>query len=413
MLPRRVVVTGLSVATALGFEPDAFWRNLLAGASGISRAPFVPDDLKLGCRNAGLIDRNAFQEVLQRANLSDPDFANQLALYVGTSAMRHAGLPVDGSEPRDFEVLFGTGHGNVLFHNEALEAYIHGGPRKLRPTSVVRTMLNRPANLLSIALKLTGASYTMSSACATGSIVFGEAFNHIRFGLTDGVLAACSDSGLDLPTFVAWNRLGVLSKIEEPAAACRPFDQGRDGLIMGEGAAAFVLESLDAARARGATILAEVAGCGTSCDATHIVQPDSRGQVRALRKAMECANITPDQLGYINAHGTATELADVAEAETLREALGEEHARRIPVSNTKAQLGHLMGATAGVELAVSILALRNGLLPPSRNLDAPDPRCPLNFVRGEPMELRADYVLKNSFAFGGTNSVVILKQFTD
>jgi 3-oxoacyl-[acyl-carrier-protein] synthase II len=231
----------------------------------------------------------------------------------------------------------------------------------------------------------------------------------VRFGLAEQALAVCSDSGLDEASFSAWNRLGVLTKNPDPVKASRPFDRNRDGLVMGEGAAAFFLEPLEAARARGANILAEIAGYGTSSDAGHIVVPEVAGQVKAIRTALRNAGVRPEEIDYVNAHGTSTQPADKAEAAALIEALGDA-GRRVPVSNTKAQLGHLMGATAGVELAATILAMRKGEIFPSRNLDDPDPECPLNFVRGEPLRKELNVVLKNSFAFGGTNSVIVLRK---
>jgi 3-oxoacyl-[acyl-carrier-protein] synthase II len=237
----------------------------------------------------------------------------------------------------------------------------------------------------------------------------GEAFHRIRFGLSDGVVAASCDSALDIVTFAAWNRLGVLSKIPEPERASRPFDCGRDGLVIGEGAAAFVLESLEAAQRRGARIWAEVAGYGCASDATHIVRPDVAGQVRAVQAALDSASLTAADIDCVNAHGTATELADVVEAASLTEILGAQVAS-VPVVTTKAQLGHLMGATAGVELAAAVLSLHHGIIPPCRNLDDPDPRCALNFVRREPLALPGPVVLKSSFAFGGTNSAVIVRR---
>jgi len=407
--PRRVVVTGMSVACALGFDVAEFWRNLLDGRSGITRVPEIPDDSPLPVKCAGRIPDELLNAALAREQIDDPDRSNQLALYVGSRALRDAGIPLDAPEPRDVDVIVGTGHGNAAFNHESVRVFHSEGYRKLRPTSVVRIMFNRPANLLSIRHKFAGTSYVVSCACATGSIAFGEAFHRIRFGLTDQALAACCDSGLDLATFSAWNRLGVLSRIPEPERASRPFDQARDGLVMGEGAAAFVLEGLESARARGARIYAEILGYGCSSDAKHIVQPDLRGQVKAVRKALAAAGVSPTEIDYVNAHGTATDIADLVEAQTLREVFGP-HTDRLPVSNTKAQLGHLMGATAGVELVTTIQALRHSEIPACRNLENPDPRCPLLFVRTEPLKTRVNIALKNSFAFGGTNSAIVLRR---
>jgi 3-oxoacyl-[acyl-carrier-protein] synthase II len=364
----------------------------------------------LPTRIGGRLDDALLAQVLETFDLHDPDRANQLALYVVGAALARAGLPTDGSQPMDHDLILGTGHGNGSFQNEAARVYYTQGYRKLRPTTVVRLRFNRPANLASIRFRLTGASYVVSCACATGSVAVSEAFHRIRFGLADQAVAACADTGLDEATFSAWNRLGVLSRNPDPTHACRPFDLERDGLVMGEGGAAFVLETLEGAQARGAPILAELIGAGMSSDATHIVQPAQAGQVKAIRKALRSADLEVHQVDYINAHGTATPLADTVEAATLQEVFGRE-IDRIPVSNSKAQLGHLMGATAGVELAVTIQALQSGTIPPCRNLDRPDPACPLRFVRGEPLRQPIQIALKNSFAFGGTNCALVLRRW--
>ncbi len=405
-----MVLTGASVATALGFDLDTFWGNLRTGACGISEVPGVPADSPLPVRHAGCIADGDLQAGVARFGLDDPDRANQLALFVVGAALEDAGWPTDGAADLPHDLVLGTGHGNGAFNNGAVRAFHEGGYRKLRPTTVIRSMFNRPANLASIRYRLTGSSFVVSCACATGAIALGDAFLRVRFGLADQAVAACADHGLDLATFSAWNRLGVLSKIPEPERSSRPFDVGRDGLVMGEGGAAFVLESLESALARGARILAELVGYGSTCDARHIVAPDSAQQVRAVAKSLAMAGIAPADIGYVNAHGTGTELADVVEAATLRSALGEA-VDSIPVTNTKAQLGHLMGATAGVELVTTLLILRHGLIPPCQNLDEPDPRCALRFVRGEALEARPEYVLKNSFAFGGTNCAIVLRSW--
>jgi 3-oxoacyl-(acyl-carrier-protein) synthase len=406
MIPRRVVVTGMSVACAIGFEIDEFWSHLLDGRCGISRLPAVPDDSPIPVKIAGCIPDDLLAAALARRKIDDePDRSSQLGLYVAGRALEDAGV----SGPREMDVILGTGHGNVAVSNEQTRVFYAEGFRRLRPTTVLRVMFNRTASLIAIRHRLTGTSFVVSCACATGSIAFGEAYHRVRFGLAESALAACCDTGLDVPTFSAWNRLGVLSKIPDPARASRPFDQGRQGLVMGEGGAAFVLEPLEAARARGARILAEVAAYGCTSDAKHLVHPESPQQVRAVRKALEAAGVAPEEIGYVNAHGTATEIADLVEAQTIREVFGA-HADRLPVSNTKAQLGHLMGATAGVELVTTIQVLRQGLIPPNRNLENPDPRCPLSFVQNEPLRAPVEVAVKNSFAFGGTNCAIILRR---
>jgi 3-oxoacyl-[acyl-carrier-protein] synthase II len=399
----------MGVATGLGLDLDQFWRGLLSGECGIRAVRFADEHPELPVRIAGQVDDAALAEGLERVGASDPDRGTQLGLYVVGQALADAGWAVDGTSPLPLDVIVGSGHGNVSFSNESTRTFVERGYRRLRPTTVVRVMFNRPASVVSIRYRLVGASFTVSAACATGSVALGEAFHRIRFGLVEGAVAACCDSGLDVYTFAAWNRLGVLSRIPQPAMASRPFDRGRDGLVIGEGGAAFVLESLEAAERRGARIWAEVCGYGCASDATHIVRPDVDGQVRAVQAALDSAGMAADEIDCVSAHGTATDLADVVEAASLTKALGA-RISAVSVTTTKAQLGHLMGATAGVELVAAVLGLHHRVIPPCRNLDDPDPRCPLNFVRGTPLEAPFETVLKNSFAFGGTNSAVILRR---
>jgi len=407
-----VVVTGMSVACALGFEVDGFWRGLLEGQCGISRLPGIPDDSPLPVKIAGCIDNASLAAALPRYGIDAPDRTDQLGLYAVGRALEDAGLPTDGGRELEMDLIVGSGHGGLGVSNEASRALHMEGYRKLRPTTVVRAMMSHTASSVSIRYKLVGSSFAVSCACASAAIALSEAFIRVRHGEADAAVAACTDTGLDSASFAAWNRLGVLSRTPDPAAACRPFDKKRNGLVIGEGAAGFVLEPLEPAQARGARIWAEVLGCASSSDARHIVQPDSTGQVKAVRKALAAAGLKPEDISYVNAHGTATELSDVVESASLREVFGE-HTDRLPVSNTKAQLGHLMGATAGVELVTTLLVMKHGLIPPCRNLDEPDPRCRLNFVRHEPLRMPVTHALKNSFAFGGTNCAIVLKRWPE
>jgi 3-oxoacyl-[acyl-carrier-protein] synthase II len=338
---------------------------------------------ELPVKIAGQIDDERLAAGLHRDALNEPDRGSQLGQYVVGRALEDAGLPTDGRAPLPLDLILGSGHGTCSVGNDATRVFIERGYRRMRPTTVVRAMFNRPTSAASIRYRLTGASFTVSAACATGSVALGEAFHRVRFGLSDGAVAACADSGLDRYTFAAWNRLGVLSGIPEPERASRPFDRGRAGLVIGEGAAAFVLSNRWGPHGAGARIWAEVAGYGSASDATHIVRPDAGGLVRAVQAALASAGLTADDIDCVNAHGTATELADVVEAASLTEVLGPRVAP-VSVTTTKTQLGHLMGATAGVELATAILGLHHGVIPPCRNLDDPDPRCALDFVRGRP-----------------------------
>lgn len=408
--PHRVAVTGMSVACALGLEVDAFWQGLLEGRCGIDVVRRI--DLKetpLPASTASEVREEALVEGCNRYGIKDPDRWSRLGLYVVGRALEDAGYPVSGEKPLLLDLVLGAGHGNLPFHHQAVRAFDQRGFKGLRPTTVVRIMFNRISSLCSMHYNIIGANHVVSSACASAAVAIGEAYHRVRFGLVEGAVAACADSGLELTTFAAWNRLKVLSKIPDPERASRPFDVGRKGLVMGEGAAALILESWEAARRRGATILAEVIGFGSSSDAAHIAVPDAEGQARAMRAALASAGIGPEDLDYINAHGTATQPADVSECRAIHLALGEA-ADRIPVSSNKGQLGHLMGATAGVELVATIQTLREGRIPFNKNLEEPDPECNLNFVRDAPAEAEVGIAMKNSFAFGGNNCAVILKK---
>ena len=407
---RRVAITGMGVATALGFEVSAFWEALLAGRSGIRVLQNIPglEDAGIPRRIGGEVDHGQLEAVLSRYRIKDSDRCTQLGLYTAGRALEDAGFSTDGQEPLDLETIAATGHGTILWQNQSLQRFLERGYRALRPTCVVRAMFNRLSSVASMHFRLVGANHVVSSACASGSVALGDAFRQVRAGFADGVLVVSADSGMDLPTFAAWNRLGVLSRNPDPEAASRPFDRARDGLVMGEGAAAFVVESFGSARRRGARIRAEIMGYGSSSDATHIVQPDPEGQARAIRRALDSAGVTPEQVDYVNAHGTGTRLADEVEAGAVHRALGTSMAARVPVSSIKGQIGHLMGATAAVEMVAAVAALESGRIPANHNLDDPDPTCDLRFVRGSSLEADLRVVLKNTFAFGGNNSVLVL-----
>lgn len=407
-MKRRVAITGMSVACGLGLELEELWEGLTSGRSGVREIDFGPAGQTLPVRVAGLLPPGALEAGCARYGVRDRDRPTQLALFAVGRALEHAGLPCRGEEPLEAGVIVGTGHGTLTTDHEAMHAYVEGGYRKIRPTTVLRLMLNRAASQASIHFKLTGGAHVVSAACASASVALGEAFHLVRHGVAEVMVAAGADYGLDLETFSAWCRLGVLSRNPDPARASRPFDAARDGMVLGEGAAAFVLESFEGAERRGAPILAEIAGYGGSADAAHIARPERRGQLAAIHRALADAGISAAEVDYVNAHGTATELADVVEAASLREALGG-RADEVPVSTTKGHLGHLIAATAGVELAATVLALRHQTVPPCRNLDEVDPRCRLAFVREAPLRAPLRHALKSSFAFGGTNSVLVVR----
>jgi 3-oxoacyl-[acyl-carrier-protein] synthase II len=292
-------------------------------------------------------------------------------------------------------------------------AYFAGDGR-ISPMSVVLTMGNAAAAHLSMRYSIRGPSLTYAVACASSAVAIGEAYRAIRDGYLDLAIVGGAEAIMVPGMVAAWSAMRVLAPPDatNPERSCRPFSARRTGLVLGEGAGALVLESLDVARARGRTPLAEIAGYGISCDATHIAKPDVAGQAAAMRAALADADLEPSGIGYINAHGTATPLGDVVETESIREVFGASCA--IPVSSTKALHGHLLGASGAVELIATLMALRTGTLPPTGHLDAPDPRCDLDYVPNEARrDVALDAVMSNSFAFGGTNAVLIARRARD
>lgn len=407
--PTRVAVTGLGIACPLGVELDRVWARLVAGDVGFT---VRPGDASREARDlwVGAVPRDALDEPLGARGIREADLPAAMALHVVGDALESAGLPTDGANALPHALVVGCGHGNIAFQHDMCRAFEARGRRGIRPTSVVRIMFNRVANVPAIRYKLTGPNHVVSAACASGAVAFGEAFHKVRHGIVPGAVAACTDSGLEDATLAAWDKLGMLSREADSRRAARPFAADRVGLVIGEGAAAFVLEPLDAARARGASILAEVVGYGAASDAAHIVQPEAAGEARAIRTALADANVAPtdERIDYVNLHGTGTAMADQAEAAALVDVFGS-RAASIPCSNPKAQIGHLMGAAAGVELALTVAAMHRETIPPLRNLDEPDPECRLGFVT-EPTPGPIRIAVKNAFAFGGSNAVVVLRR---
>jgi 3-oxoacyl-[acyl-carrier-protein] synthase II len=288
--------------------------------------------------------------------------------------------------------------------------YMEKGLRGIRPTTIPRCMSNAVTAQISMRFRLTGPNYVIISACTSSTNAIGTAFRMIRDGYAEQVLCGGAESLFDPATYGAWNNLGVMSRNPDPAKSCRPFDAARDGCVLGEGAAALMVESLDSARQRGARIRAELIGYGESSDAEHITSPSAEGQARAIRAALASAGIQPADIGFINAHGTATKANDTCESQSVRMALGDA-ADRIPVASNKSFFGHLLGAAGAIEALVTILGLESGNVPPNLNLDNPDPACNLNFVGNAAMAIASPIAMKNSFGFGGDNAVLVLRRW--
>jgi 3-oxoacyl-[acyl-carrier-protein] synthase II len=409
-VPRReVVITGMGVVSPIGCGVADFTAGLLAGRSGIRplQAPFAD---RLAYNAFGVVDLPADPGV-PRGKLAGLDRVSVLAMVAATEAVAQAGLR---GHPALTEaaVFVGTGMGGADTLQAGYEELILRGGARINPLSVVRAMNNAAGAHLGIEFGCRGQSQTISTACSSSAIAVGEAARTIRGGHAELVLAGGTEALLTLGTISAWQALRTLAIPDpaDPGSACRPFSADRSGLVLAEGAAFLVLESLEHAQARGAPVLARLAGYGCRTDATHMTKPDPRGQSEAMARALADAGLAPADIGYINAHGTATVAGDVAETEAVKRVFG---AVPPPVSSTKSMHGHVMGATGALEFLASVVALREGFLPPTINLRVPDPACDLDYV---PLSARPApglrHVMSNSFAFGGSNAVLIASAAT-
>jgi nodulation protein E len=393
-----VAITGLGILSPFGRGKAAAVESLRASRSGI-RAITSIDASALNCRIGGEVPAEA-HEGLHRGH----DRFTRFALIAAEEAAAQAGDL--GLDPERVGALIGTGLGGC----ETLDASyrrIYGEGSRVPPMSIPLSMYNAASAAVSMTFNAKGVAYSIVSACASSAHAIGLAAQAIRAGQADAVFAGGSDAPLTIGVIRGWEALRVLAvDNEHPEKACRPFSADRKGLVLAEGAAVFVLESFENAQRRGAEILAEVAGFGATSDAGHITDPSADGASRAMRLALRDAGLAPEHIGYINAHGTGTRANDPTETASIREVFG---AAAPPVSSTKSLHGHAMGASGAIELACSILALRDGFLPPTINLDTPDPQCDLDYVPNEAREAQVNAFLSNSFGFGGMNAVLAVR----
>ncbi len=407
---RRVVVTGLGMASAIGVDEATVWGNLLAGRGGIDHLKALDTtDYLVGI--GAEVDRETVTARLKGLKRRAVDRALDLALVAAAGALEQAGL-ASGPPPyeqQDVAVIFGTGVGSAQSHHSAFSAFFKKGVRGLRPTTVPKCMYNAISSGLSIHFRLTGANFMVVSACTSGTNAIGTAFRQVRDGYAETVLCGGAEGFFDPFFYGVWNNLGVLSTIEDPARACRPFDADRAGCVLGEGAGALVIESLEHARERGARIRGEIVGYGESSDASHRTHPSAAGQAKAMRAALADAGARPGELGVINAHGTATHQNDLCESQSIRAVLGPA-TDRVPVVANKSYFGHTLGASGALETIVTLLGLEAGVMPPNLNLERPDPECRVQLVGCEPVEIESPLAMKNSFGFGGGNGVLVLRR---
>jgi nodulation protein E len=401
----RVVITGIGVISPIGLTRDAFWRSLVAGTCGI-RAIESEDFEQLRFKHAADVQGFVPEEHLPSKNLSLMDRFAQFAVVAAKEAVAHSGLELTPAMREDGVVVTGSCIGGRSAEEIGYrELYIHGRNR-VHPLTIPLGMANAGASHISMHFGIQGPSYTISTACASSAHAIGQAFHMVRSGVAPVAIAGGSEAPLYFGNLKAWEAMRVISK-----DTCRPFSADRSGLVLGEGAAMVVLEPLEAALARGVQPIAEIVGFGMSADACHITQPSAEGPARAMRMALRDASLAPEQIGYINAHGTATEVNDRTETAAIRMVFGA-HTDKLAVSSTKSMHAHTLGAAGAIEAAASALTLANGVFPPTVNYTTPDPACDLDVVPNASRPQQVEACLSNSFAFGGLNAVLALRVFS-
>jgi beta-ketoacyl-acyl-carrier-protein synthase II len=406
---RPVAVTGLGVVAALGNDPATFFAALAAGRSGVRRiATRLPE--RMVTRIGAPVQFDAARH-FPAPRLRMLDRVSQLALVAAQQAVAQSRGALEGVDLKRAGVFVGTGMGGAETSDDGYHTLYGEGCDRVKPFSVLMAMNNAAAAWIGLDHGLEGPNLTYSTACSSSTVAIGEAARRIAAGEIDVVIAGGAEAPLTFGTLKAWEALKTLAieDASDPGASCKPFARDRSGLVLGEGAAMVVLEDLERARARGAQVLARIVGYGLSTDASHITRPSVAGQARAMRLALEDASLDPAAIGYVNAHGTGTLANDPVETAAIREVFGA-RAAATPVSSTKSMHAHLLGAAGALELVAAILAARERVLPPTMNLRLPDPDCDLDYVPNAARRVeRLTAVMSNSFAFGGTNAVLVAR----
>ena len=410
-MARRVVVTGMSVVTALGSDLPEFWERLCAGKSGVSRLErFDCSDFKVNF--GGEVKDFKPEDHFEGKEARRLDRFSQFALASARKAVRQSGIDFSKeSDPYRCGVIVGSGIGGLNEIEEQHSKLFDRGPSRVSPLMIPKLMVNAASGNISVFWGLKGPSSAVATACASASNAIGDAFRVIQHDVADVMIAGGSEAAITPMGLSGFARMGALStRLNAPEAASRPFDRDRDGFVLSEGAGIVVLEEYEHAKRRGAPIFAEMLGYGVSSDGSHMTAPDPEGAgaARAMMSSLKDAGLNFDQVGYVNAHGTSTPLGDKAETNAIKRVF-ESHAKNgLCVSSTKSQLGHLLGASGGVEFVISILAMNHRLIPPTINLENQDPECDLDFVPNHARQVTVDRVLSNSFGFGGHNACLVV-----
>ncbi len=409
MSKRRVVVTGLGAITPVGIGVSETWKNIVAGKSGITRISKF-DASAFACQVAGEVNGFDVTQYLPAKDARRMDVFIHYGLVAGMEAFKDSGLVVTEQNAERIGVCISSGIGGLPMIEDTHNDYLSGGPRKISPFFIPGTIINMISGNLSIMYGLKGPNFSVVTACTTGTHSIGESVRIIEYGDADVMIAGGAEATVCPLAVGGFSSARALStRNDDPATASRPWDKDRDGFVMGEGAGVLVLEEYEHAKARGAKIYAEVAGYGMSADAYHMTAPSTDGPKRSMVNALRNAGINPDQVQYVNAHGTSTPLGDKNETEAIKLAFGD-HAKKLAISSTKSMTGHLLGGAGGIESLFCVLAIHDQVVPPTINLINQDPECDLDYCPNTARNARIDVALNNNFGFGGTNGTLVFRK---
>ncbi len=410
----RVAVTGIGVISPLGLDASTTWQGLISGKSGIDRITLF-DASSFETKIAGEVKGFEATNYMSPKDARRNDRFSQMAVAASLEALKQAGLKIDDANKGDIGVIIGSGIGGLTTLFEQTKVLLERGPDRVSPFLIPMMMPNIASAQTSIVLGAKGPNLCTTSACSSGSDAIGIAYETIKRGDARVMITGGSEAIINPVGISAFNALKAIStRNDEPQLASRPFDAERDGFVIGEGAGTLILENLSFAQRRGAKILAEITAYGATGDAYHITAPieSGEGAAKAMQIALDKAGLKPDEIDYINAHGTSTQLNDKMETKAIKTVFGA-HAYKIPISSTKSMIGHLVGSAGAVEAAICIMVIRNGIIPPTINLTHPDPECDLDYVPNVARQTKVATAMSNSFGFGGHNSVLIFREYTE
>ncbi len=401
----RVVITGLGVISAAGHNAADFWDKVKNGRSSIGKITTIPTDtltVRIGAEVAGFEP----QEYFEKRQLGMLDRFSQFGLVAAREAVADSGVSFEGEAGERAASIIGSGVGGQTTLDASYWDIYAEKKTRVHPFTVPRLMINAATSHITMEHGIRGPAFSVASACSSANHAMGQAYLMVRSGMVDTAVTGGAEATITVGTMKGWEALRVMA-----SDTCRPFSKGRNGMVLGEGAAVFVFESLEKAKARGAKIYAEVAGHGFSSDAMDITLPDVGGAARAIAGALKNAKLNPEDVDYVNAHGTGTAANDVTETKALKQVFGD-NASSLPISSTKSMIGHALGGAGALELAAVVLGMRDGIAPPTANYVERDPECDLDYIPNEPREMEINAAISNSFAFGGLNAVMALKKFS-